>query len=242
DPLALVRRIPNLIALKVDLPDVPQSLTSVDPYACALHLEGVAAAPHADLAEVFRLVLDQVNIAEISVDSLPTLSPARVLDDVTALACLVIREQAELLRVHGDANGASGRTGSALRATIGALHYAGREDLIDAVEKTTADARLDEAAALEVIKEAVRSLVVSGEGDNDGSAAGDELPSRPVSRTQSRSLRVDETRVDALVDLAGELLVATHAMAHLAMRAETEGDRSILAHTIRERKEALERT
>jgi two-component system chemotaxis sensor kinase CheA len=47
--------------------------------------------------------------------------------------------------------------------------------------------------------------------------------------------------VDALVDLAGELLIATHGVAHVAKRAETEADRQVLASAIRERKEALER-
>ena len=43
-------------------------------------------------------------------------------------------------------------------------------------------------------------------------------PERPA----SRALRVDEVKIDALVNLAGELIVAKNGFAHLAKRVEDE--------------------
>ena len=242
DPIALVRRVPNLVAFNADLAEPPIALASVDAYACNLRLEGIAAATPADLAAVFRLVPDQVSIVELPSDVLwgASSEPA---DDATALAGLVIREQAEMLRAGGDADSFAGRTGSAIRATIGALRHSGRDDLIEAVEQAAAVARGRASAAelLIVIEETLRSLVVTGGGPAEAGIGDGVFASRSAARAQGRSLRVDETRVDALVDLAGELLIATNGLAHVARQAETETDRHILASAVRERKEAMER-
>jgi two-component system chemotaxis sensor kinase CheA len=148
-----------------------------------------------------------------------------------------------LLRLGGDADSFGGRTGSAVRAATGALRHSGREDLIEAVEQAgaIARARADAAELLEVMEQTLQALVARGEGSSGDPASDDGLPGRSGSRAQSRSLRVDEARVDALVDLAGELLIATHGIAHLAKQAETLDDRRVLASAIRERKEVMER-
>lgn len=242
DPLALVRRVPNLVAFNADLVEPPQTLAGVDAYACNLRLEGIAAATPADLAVVFRLVPDQVSIVALPSGFYQSPSPASS-DDATALASLVIREQAELLRAGGDGESLAGRTGSAIRATIGALRHSDREDLISAVEQVgmVPGAPANAADLLVVIEDTLRSLMTAGERPA-GSSIGDGAPASPsASRVQNRSLRVDETRVDALVDLAGELLVATNGLAHLVLQAETETNRDILVRAVRERKEAMGR-
>jgi two-component system chemotaxis sensor kinase CheA len=243
DPVDLVRRVPNLVAFSANLAETPQTLADVDPYVCNLRLDGIAAATQADLAAVFRLVPDQVSILELPVTAISIPSSARVSDDATALAHLIIEEQVELLDTGGDVDGFPGRAGSAIRATIGALRHSGREDLVDAVEQAGSSiaASADASALRNVLETTLRMLVGGAGGQVQGSGADGAISSGQALRAQGRSLRVDEARVDALVDLAGELLVATHGVAHLAKRAETEDDRHALARAIDERKEAMDR-
>ena len=56
-----------------------------------------------------------------------------------------------------------------------------------------------------------------------------------------RLLRVDELKIDALVDMAGELLVVKNGFAHLARSADFERSGHDLARAIKEQNEALER-
>ena len=240
DPLALVRRVPNLIAFGAELAQTPQTLSEVDPYECNLRLDGIAAATQAELAAVFRLVPDQVSIVEVPPGALPMPPVASRSDAATALARSIIQEQLEVLRVGGEAGSFGGRVGSVIRVAVGALRYSGREDLIDAVEQAgrAAVAQADATMLHEVIDATLRSLATSAQG---AASPDDARSDRPLSRSHGRSLRVDEARVDALVDLAGELLVATHGVAHLARRAEAEVEGHVLANALRERKEALER-
>ena len=171
--------------------ETPQTLAGVDPYACNLRLEGIAAATHADLAAVFRLVPDQVNIVELPVDALPMLPLAPASDEATALACLVIREQAELLRVGGDADSFGGRAGSAVRATIGALRYGGREELIEAIERAGSDCSAHKRTRLhllEVIEETLQSLAASGEARPQAICSRRRTPNRSLGLARSEPL------------------------------------------------------
>ena len=59
-------------------------------------------------------------------------------------------------------------------------------------------------------------------------------------RAVSRALRVDEARIDALVDMAGELQVVKNGFAHLAKRAGEEASYD-LARAIRDQNESLGR-
>lgn len=61
DPLALVARVPALVAVSI-LPvgGAWPALAAIDPFACAMVIEGLAAAPVDDVKAIFRLVPDQI--------------------------------------------------------------------------------------------------------------------------------------------------------------------------------------
>ena len=65
-------------------------------------------------------------------------------------------------------------------------------------------------------------------------------PERSACRA-SRSLRVHESKIDALVNLAGELIVVKNGFAHLAKRAEGEAGGRELARAVRLEHDAIER-
>jgi two-component system chemotaxis sensor kinase CheA len=60
-------------------------------------------------------------------------------------------------------------------------------------------------------------------------------------RSASRSLRVAESKIDALVNLAGELIVVKNGLAHLAKRVEAETGAQELARAVRREQEAFDR-
>ena len=80
-------------------------------------------------------------------------------------------------------------------------------------------------------------------GDGEPAAA----PEQPDSQTDqaqrpvSRSLRVDESKIDALFNLAGELIVAKNGFAYLARRVGEEFGEHELAREVRRQHDAIER-
>ncbi|MEN2787248.1 chemotaxis protein CheA [Sphingomonas qilianensis] len=63
DPLALVAAIPELVALDI-LPHAPwPALDRLDPFHCAVSIEGISAAPIANVRAALRFVADQVAFA-----------------------------------------------------------------------------------------------------------------------------------------------------------------------------------
>ena len=139
--------------------------------------------------------------------------------------------------------GHSRRMRSAMRAATGALRYGGHADLAESTGRAGAVALSESEPAVLVaaIDEALRSLmsetaVLAGKDAEDVAST----PAQPA-RAVNRSLRVDESRIDALVDMAGELLVVKNGFAHLAKRAESEAGGHDLARAVRDQNEALER-
>ncbi|HEY0835945.1 MAG TPA: Hpt domain-containing protein, partial [Azospirillum sp.] len=64
DPLALVRRIPELVWLRIEpTAPWPADLAGFDPYRCRLRFRALSAAPQDDIAPVFRTAPDQVRFA-----------------------------------------------------------------------------------------------------------------------------------------------------------------------------------
>ena len=233
DPLDLMRRLPRLVALKVE-PRAPwPPLPELDPYTCNLRIEAIAAGTREELTEVFRLVPDQIRIVDI---------PAAVLAPVAAqpsddgdLVAAVIDEQRQILRAATASKGLPGRIAAAARVTANALHHVKRPELIAGIERAAVSAA--GADPLLVALDAVlRALRQGGARASDGEAAAE-----PVARGASRSLRVDEGRIDTLVNLAGELTILKNAFTHLTKRAESRGDQQEVATAIRRETEALDR-
>ena len=136
-------------------------------------------------------------------------------------ALAVLREQIALLAVRGE--GLEGRIASAGRLAANVFRHLGRSDVAERIADAVTEslAGPDPTGLARAIEAAMESL-------NDAPAPD---PIEPVAiRTDplSRSLRVDAERVDALVDLTGELTVAKNAIGHIAMLAR-EGDNALSA-------------
>jgi two-component system chemotaxis sensor kinase CheA len=237
DPVELMRRMPRLLALDVTPRDPWPSLAEFDPFECNLRLRAIVAATQSELSSVFRLVPDQVRIVQIAFSDTVLPGQAAGKQDATALLQKVIDEQRHVLLAAKAAEGRAGRIGSAARVAANALRHTGHADWADRVEQsaTVALARAEPAPLSAVLDEVLRHIA------EPAAAAGGRSDERAPARAAARVLRVDEAKVDALVDLAGELLVVKNGLAHLGKRAEGGLGGAELVRALRDQHGAAER-
>ncbi|MBB5046193.1 two-component system chemotaxis sensor kinase CheA [Rhodopseudomonas rhenobacensis] len=239
DPLGLMRKIPQLLALRIAPREPFADLAEIDPYACNLRLRAIAAVDRAALAAVFRLQPDQVRIVELSPELLApppsaaaaaSAAPAGVSDLVRGL----IEEQARVLAAPGEAADLVGRIGAAARVAINGLRHDGLAEAAAQVEAAAAQASAQsDPAGLQ------RCLARILAGEAVAAAEPEAAVESAAGGRGSRTLRIEEARIDALVNLAGELTLVKNSLAHLAKRAANGG--GDIARLLRHEVDAFER-
>jgi two-component system chemotaxis sensor kinase CheA len=238
DPFALMQRVPKLLAFRAEAREAWPPLQEFDPYSCNLRLLGLSAATHAELAAIFRLVPDQVRFFEIPPGAIELAADTKAIaDQPSVFVRAVIEEQRLLIRATKGERGDAGRFLAAARAGANALRHAGQNPLAERLQAAGAAAVAtgDPAPLLSAIDEALAVLAAKADGGSGASAV------EQSDGSHSRSLRVDEAKIDALVDLAGEFLVAKNGLAHLAKRVEDELAGQDLARAVRRQHDVIDR-
>jgi two-component system chemotaxis sensor kinase CheA len=246
DPLQLMRQVPNLLAFQIEARDTWPPLADLDPYACNLRLRCLSAGDRAGLSSIFRLVPDQVRIFDVPSSALRPEPSARGDADTATLVWTVVEEQRRMLRAPGRGGDTVGRIGAAARAAANALRHGGRLELAERVELAGATATSQEDAAdlLFTLDEVLdqpspHARTADGEVARSGELAGPAIEG--PERSAGRSLRVDESKIDALINLAGELIVVKNGFAHLARGLEAEIGGRDLARAVRRNHDAIDR-
>jgi two-component system, chemotaxis family, sensor kinase CheA len=243
DPLQLMRQVPDLLAFHIEPVEPFAPLADIDPYACNLRLRAISAGDRDEIARIFRLVPDQVHIASIPSDALPA-TPSVPSDADQALVRTVIEAQCELLRISGRTDDFAGCVGAAARVATNALRHADHPQLADTVQRAGGMtlARQDVGPLLTALEQALVALIetqstAAAEDANGLSAGAASATERPAERV----LRVSEAKIEALVNLAGELVVAKNALAHSAKRVEQDLGGHEVARSIRRDHDAIDR-
>ena len=242
DPIDLVRRIPKLLAFRADARESPPALSDLDPFSCNLRLQALSSASHSELSAIFRLVPDQLHIIALAPDSVSVKAEGRGHEaNAKELVRLVIEEQIQLVSLAKDHPNYIALVGSSIRAAANALRHIRLVEVAERVERAGAAAISQSnptplLAALDDIPSSLLDQPISGANGKETEAS-----SHAVSRPAARLLRVDEARIDALVDLAGGLLVLKNGFAHLAKRIEGDASGGDLARAMRNQNDALER-
>ena len=234
DPIDLMRRMPGLLAFHVEARDPWPPIAELDPFACNLRLQGIAAAMRAELSSIFRLVPDQVRIIDI-----PEQALLRDGSDASGLARAIIEEQRKVLTAASDDEDRVGRMGAAARVAANALRHLGRTDLALQIEQVSSEGPAGSLVAL--LDRILASLTSSEQHGEDGQASKPGAFEPGTGPAAARSIRVDETRIDMLFNLTGELIVAKNSFAHLARRIEAEIGGNDLARAVRREQEVIER-
>jgi two-component system chemotaxis sensor kinase CheA len=245
DPVVRLRAIPGIVALTVDHTG---GRTPPDAGVCALRF-GVAAAVSAGHArEAFRGVPGDVEVVELAPRATDPLAPAGAVRRV-------LTAQLHALDAIGPGAAEPGRVESVIavtRAALAADADAGTRADLDAAATR---ARAGDHAALRGLLARLTGTPPDpgpaaprppGEPAPDADAAAPEAPWTAAAggppRHASRTLRVDQGRVDHLLELVGELSVAANALPFLAASAGGgAADASALARSLKDHHAVLDR-
>jgi two-component system, chemotaxis family, sensor kinase CheA len=229
DPLNLVRQLPALEALDIR-PAAPwPALAELDEYACVLRFTALTRAGAGEVRWLFRYVEDQLQVAEVDGPALTRLltgepageSDVDPVDDRAATARAVLLAQRGLIAAT-DQESAESRLASAAVAIRGAAAVLGRAvDPEMTPEALTAlvDELLDEVSTVDV------PPVPAADAEAGDSPA--EATSGGGDRSANRVLKVEQAKVDRLLDLVGELVVAKNSLPFVATEAEEDGHRGL---------------
>jgi len=244
DPLQLMRQVPGLLAMSAEPREAFPPLAELEPYVCNIRLRAISAGNRDDIERIFRLVPDQVRTLEFPDDALPA-APDKTgyTNELNALIRAVVDEQCQMLRVADRKDDLVGCIGSATRVAVNALRHGGYFVLSETVERggSLALSRRDTEPLLAALEQVFVALGSGPEATPDDIApTSPSLPSEQIDRSD-RVLRVNETKLNALINLAGELIVAKNALAHSARQVDQELRGHEIAAAIRRDHAAIER-
>lgn len=229
DPVNLFRQLTGLMAFLPFSPHAPPSLAEVDPFQSSLGFHALVVQPRSEIEHLFRYVIEQVSITAIGPNALiaPTgdVSSApvhkNVADDARKrLAVRLLAAQRRILSLAGKASD-SNRPLTGIEATVSAillsLNLSLRQGELVAAAKAASDCN---PAPLEGLLSALEHRIEA-----------QVVPPIMVSVTEAESavsktrqiahvLKVDQAKVDALMNLIAELVVSKNSLPFLAKRAE----------------------
>ena len=226
DPLGLLRQIPGICTLRLDAVEPWPSLTDVDPFLCNIRLRAIIDAPRAAIEHLLRYVLDQVEIVALPNGWLGGAVPATGHDDgaIASVTLAILESQRRLLRAAGSPEAEAGRRAAATRALRGLLAYASRTDLVAGLEGASAAGGTEAILHyIEVIAAALQPVDPPKSALSPGAVVAPgagETEARPATVSPPTTLRVEQGKIDVMMNSIGELVVAKNALAYLARRAE----------------------
>ena len=144
----------------------------------------------------------------------------------------LLASQVALLR-ESDQEGFSGRLLSAGAVAVNILKSCGSPSQVSELERVIA-----EGAAAEDAGPLIAALEALANPPENRTA---EPAERQAPDTGAKVLRVDVGRIDTIVRLTGELIVAKNAIGHVASAAQGDGDARQVAATLKEQHAVLER-
>lgn len=238
DPLGLLRKVPQLLALKIEPRSPWPPLEDMNPFECKLVFRAVSRAPREQIAEIFRLVADQVRIADFAPDAIPAAERGGAAS--RDLIWHVLQAQRDMLALPCRDKEFVGRLGAAARTAINVLRFAKAGPEADRIERARDEAVAARAAA-PVLDALDRLLAEHASGSSKSAAAEQAAPSAAGGSLASRTFRIDETRVDHLVNVAGELIVARNGLNDLAARIVAELGEGEIARALKTQNAAIDR-
>ena len=229
DPLALIARLPNILAMELTPRDTWPSLDELDPFRCDLVITLLTEAS----GDAVNAIL-QAGVGELELWPVTT-------RNLQPEALAVLEEQARVA-ANDAAEGFAGRLASAAIVAANVLRQAGWPDAARAVADAGKAAQAAGTGAAFIA--ALRSVL------DQTANAGKHLPetivpdpsdAAPPHAQTARALRVDVERIDALVSLVGELTVVKNAVGHTARRLREAADLATAARTLKDQHARLDR-
>jgi two-component system chemotaxis sensor kinase CheA len=233
DPLALMGRLTGLLSLNIQPRQPWPPLQEFDPFACNLIIDALSSDSPQQAAEQFKTVSDQVTI-----HALLERNPGEVLT-LPGRAAEIL--QAQISLVSGPpAERSAARLTSAGRVAGNVLRHFGLR--ADATKVDAALARSLAAADPGPLITALDAILAAPADAVDHEVANGPEAAAPSPQAQiARTLHVDVERVDAIVNLTGELTVVKNAIGHATRLAQEGGDPAGLARVLKQQHALLDR-
>ena len=244
DPLQLVRHVPGLLGLVIVPPESGFTpLADADPFQCVAGFELLTTTPPADLDPIFEYVADEIEVHPVGGHGQGAESagePVSIDDEARLIFSEILRDQAHLLGLPCEASAFVGRVLGVDSTVTGCLTEMRLDAEIPrwkaAVEAATRDERAEDLVRLlaELI-DAPRAAVVPDR------AAAPTAAEAPRPREAGSTVKVSLDKIDEVMNLVGELVVAKNAIPYLAKRAEMQYGAADLSRELAERYAVLNR-
>ena len=235
DPLGLVRRLDGILALRVTPVEPWGALDTFDGFACNLAIECLTSTVRTDVETVFRLVFDQVDVVAVT----PTggvqphaegVTRGGAPDATQTFAPFIRRliEEQCLLLAASTAEPYSTVNVASASVTV--------RNVLRSIGAVAAAVMVDDAAAVgpKRLLDVITALL-----DRPETATVSDVRVPPAAGAPGpvvagpRTIRVDIGRVDDVLGLVGELVVARNALAHLVANAMAGMDMAALVRSLR---------
>lgn len=253
DPWLMVKQVPGLVHMDVGTQAPWPNMSDADCYDCNLSFVGLSKATLADVTEHFRCVPEQVEILQApGPATLPT--PTEIIGDPEAdaapgvmhwRAVQIWDHQLQLLK---QGNASTG-TVRAVRTTfqhilqaLGSQHHEAMTSLEalppDALATQLADWAAKHRPGTTDPKQRLASSTHEMPSEarlDDNAISPSDTPRRVLQDEAShpKMLKVGQEKIDRLMDLIGEMVVAKNALPYLAQRAENHFHQRELAREIK---------
>ena len=243
DPANLMRQTPELGVLSASLSAPWPSLDEIDPYRCNFIFRALTLAPRDEVAHLFRYVMDQVSIMALPPGSLASKGNASG-SPMQELALRIAQTQMKVLSLKGGEEEQKRRLASVKTTVANVLNALG-DARLSSDFATAAEANTPASLASFLENWAMQTEPAAANGDArpseeggaasnapapfDSSASEGARPNAAAHKSQAQKvLKVDQGRLDTLMNLIGELVVSKNSLPFLARRAEdTYGSREM---------------
>ncbi len=244
DPWLLATHTPGLVALRVTPREPWPAADQFDCYQCNLVCWLVSDAPLAYVEDHFRCVPEQITSHAVEATAAPEAAPAEDQRAQTLLQLRVAQMWREQLGLLARPAVAATSVSAVRRAMAHLLDCWGD----DAARAAALELSQLPEGAMALASWAAKALPVAGAGGTDtpDATAGSALVAAPERRMGSgqpaaddanhpgaRVLKVGQDKIDRLMDLIGEMVVAKNALPYLAQRAEDHFGQRELAREIK---------
>jgi two-component system chemotaxis sensor kinase CheA len=245
DPFFLSRQTPGQIWGKAVPREPWPELATLDPYRCVLDFQMISVAFREELSEHFRYVPDQVEILEIQPEWLGkavAATPAASAIPSAALEVLaqILHSQTVILNLDEGTEEKKKRIVCVRGIIANCLRSLNQTDEIPEFE-AVCERALESADVSGLLAWIEAFPTLTGKGveeeressatteqpleGNDSKAAQnryDEPSGAAGAPAAAKSLKVDQLKIDRLMNLIGELVVSKNAIPYLAQRAENQ--------------------
>ncbi len=250
DPLFSVRQTPELLHGSISPKEPWASLTTLDAYRCNLVFTMLVAATEAEIAEHFRYVADQIAVTLVDPSELdtsedgPKKPASQTISDEslkgmlglenTKLLASIIATQRQIFALTDTPSWLAGRLRAGAATIVNCHHSSGmpppQQEIGVALTEALAHKSgkplitwIDAEFGVEFGK-IPASVIMDTPNTSTASLAedGPKFGRRAEDRLSSHVLKVDQAKIDTLMNLIGEMVVSKNSLPYLAQRAENQ--------------------